>query len=146
MSALPTTGTAGTLGSPPDLFDYPELSPEGELHIKFDQATGLKAIVAIHSTRLGPALGGCRLNKYRSFAAAVEDALRLARSMSCKAAIAGLPYGGGKAVLLRPAAIADRVAYFESFGRFIDSLNGRYITAEDVGTGVMDMDAIALAT
>ncbi len=146
LSVIPRAPMA--VGDPPfDIFDTPELAPEGEVHFKLDREVGLRAIVAIHSTRLGPALGGCRLADYPNQHAALYDALRLARGMSYKAALAGLPYGGGKAVLLRPSRfVPDRAGYFERFGRFVDTLGGRYITAEDLGTGVEDMDAIARAT
>jgi leucine dehydrogenase len=106
----------------------------------------LYAIVAIHSTRLGPALGGCRCLTYGSVDAAVRDAIRLARGMSYKAALSGLALGGGKAVLMRPDQIPDRGAYFEAFGAFVEDLGGRYITSVDSGTGVQDMDAIAHRT
>jgi leucine dehydrogenase len=118
----------------------------GEIHIKTDPDTGLLAIIAIHSTRLGPATGGCRCLPYPSFAAALEDAANLARGMSYKAALAGIPCGGGKSVLMRPETIADRCAYFESFGEFIETLGGRYVTAVDSGTGTADMDCIARHT
>lgn len=118
----------------------------GELHIGLDERTGLRAVVAIHSTRLGPALGGARCIPYSSFDAAIIDAARLARGMSYKAAVVGLPLGGGKAVLMRPDTIDDRDAYFEAFGGFVDSLGGRYITAEDSGTGVEEMNIIARRT
>ena len=118
----------------------------GEIHLKADPATQLQAIIAIHSTRLGPAVGGCRCRPYPSTAAAIVDALRLARGMSYKSALAGLPKGGGKAVLICPDRIRDREALFESFGDFIESLGGRYTTAVDSGTSTADMDIIARRT
>ena len=123
-----------------DLFARAEDMKFGDLHIKVDPTTELRAIIAIHNTRLGPALGGCRCVPYPSSEQAIDDAMRLARSMSYKAAIIGLPHGGGKAVLMRPEQIADREAYFAAFGRFVDELGGRYITAVDSGTGTKDMD------
>lgn len=117
-----------------------------EAHIKIDPITKLHAIIAIHSTELGLALGGCRCMSYRSTKDAFVDAVRLARSMSYKAAIMGLPYGDGKSVLIKPKNIPDRTAYFKSFGRLIEQLDGRYITAVDVGTSVDDMDIIATQT
>ncbi len=117
-----------------------------ELHFRIDPGSGLYAIIAIHSTRRGPALGGCRCLGYASVDDAIADALRLARGMSYKAAICRLPLGGGKAVLMRPQTIADRRAYFETLGTFIDQLGGRYITAVDSGTDVADMDLIARRT
>ncbi len=118
----------------------------GEINLKFDPANQLEAIIAIHSTQLGPAAGGCRCRPYLTVGAAVKDALRLARGMSYKAAIAGLPIGGGKAVLIHPKKLRDREAFFESFGDFVETLNGRYITAVDSGTGVEDMDIVARRT
>lgn len=114
----------------------------GDVHFKVDPKTGLKAIVAIHNTKLGPALGGCRFIDYPTTGAALYDVLRLARGMSYKSACAGLPLGGGKSVIIKPENIQDRRAFFESFGDFVHSLGGRYITADDCGTGVEEMDVI----
>ncbi|QQE87995.1 Leu/Phe/Val dehydrogenase [Azotobacter chroococcum] len=116
------------------------------LHLARDPVTGLEAIIAIHNTRLGPALGGCRFLDYPDTESAVRDAMRLAQGMSYKAALAGLELGGGKAVLIRPPHIGDRCTLFQAFGRFIDSLGGRYITAVDSGTSSADMDCIARET
>lgn len=129
-----------------DLFTTAEAHGFGELHFKSDPDTQLQAIIAIHSTRLGPAAGGCRCRPYLSTDTAIIDALRLAQGMSYKAALAGLPSGGGKAVLIRPEVIRDREAYFESFGDFVESLAGRYIAAVDSGTSPADMDIIARQT
>lgn len=129
-----------------DLFGQLDTYDYGEVHFKLDKATGLRTIVAIHDTRLGPALGGCRFIHYESDAAAVLDALRLARGMTYKAALAGLPHGGGKSVIIRPQQHFDRVALFRAFGRFIDDLRGHYITAEDSGTGLEDMEVIRSVT
>ena len=107
---------------------------------------GLHAIVAVHSTALGPAAGGCRMWPYPSTDAAVVDALRLSRGMSYKNAMAGLPFGGGKAVIIGDARSQKSPALFEAFGRFVDSLGGRYITAEDVGTTTADMESVRRAT
>src|SRR5262245_33086912 len=120
-----------------DLFGLMANYDYGELHMARDAATGLRAIIAIHDTRLGPALGGCRFLPYPHEIDAVFDALRLARGMTYKAALAGLPHGGGKAVLMQPASSHfDRAALFRAFGRFVDNLGGHYITAEDSGTGL----------
>ncbi len=129
-----------------DLFDRLDGYDYGEVHFKLDKATGLKTIVAIHDTRLGPALGGCRFIHYDSDESALTDALRLARGMTYKAALAGLPHGGGKSVIIRPPQHFDRVALFRAFGRFIDDLRGHYITAEDSGTGLEDMEVIRSVT
>jgi leucine dehydrogenase len=111
-----------------------------------DAATGLKAIIAIHSTALGPAAGGCRLWQYPSDAAALHDVLRLSQGMSYKNAMAGLTFGGGKAVILKSAGFAGAEALYEKFGEFVEQLNGSYITAEDVGMSVEIMQTIARRT
>ncbi len=111
-----------------------------------EESCGLKAIVAIHDTTLGPALGGVRLWKYASEEDALVDCLRLARGMTYKAAVAGLNLGGGKAVIIADAKTDKSEALFRAFGRFVDSLGGRYITAEDVNTGVQDMEFVAAET
>jgi valine dehydrogenase (NAD+) len=108
-----------------------------------DQATGLKAIIAIHSTALGPALGGTRFYPYSSTDAAIEDVLNLSRGMSYKAALAGLDLGGGKAVIIGDPATLKSEGLLRAYGRFVQSLNGRYYTACDVGTNSLDMDDIA---
>lgn len=107
-----------------------------------DKQSALKAIIAIHDTTLGPALGGTRMWTYSSEEEAIEDALRLAKGMTYKNAIAGLNLGGGKAVIIGNPKQDKNEAMFRAFGRFIQGLNGRYITAEDVGTTVGDMDII----
>ncbi|NCG19262.1 MAG: leucine dehydrogenase [Rhodobacterales bacterium] len=106
---------------------------------------GLRAIIAIHNTTLGPALGGCRLYDYASEAEAMTDALRLSRGMTYKAAIAGLDLGGGKSVIIGDRSIKSE-ALFRAFGRQIESLAGRYITAEDMNTNVQDMNDIRRET
>ncbi|WP_199589833.1 Glu/Leu/Phe/Val dehydrogenase family protein [Lujinxingia litoralis] len=127
-----------------DLFDYANSLNFGEVHFKTDAATGLQAIVALHNLSQGPAIGGCRFIEYPSTAEATRDALRLARGMTYKAAISGLPHGGGKAVIMRPANLPPekRKRLFEVFGEFVDSLGGRYITAKDSGTTVEDINTI----
>lgn len=107
-----------------------------------DPASGLRAIVAIHSTELGPALGGCRMFPYASEADALHDVLRLSEGMTYKAALAGLNLGGGKAVLWGHPKKDKSERLWRAFGRFVAGLNGRYITAEDVGTTLDDMEAI----
>ncbi len=129
-----------------DLFAHLKAYDYGEVHFKHDRASGLKAIVAIHDSRLGPALGGCRFIEYDTDEAAVIDALRLARGMTYKAALAGLAHGGGKSVIIRPKQHFDRVALFRAFGRFVDDLGGHYITAEDSGTGLEDMEVVRTVT
>jgi len=129
-----------------DVFGKLSVYDFGEVHFKLDKATQLRAIVAIHDSRLGPALGGCRFIEYDTHEAAFIDALRLARGMTYKAALAGLGHGGGKSVIIRPKQHFDRVALFRAFGRFIDDLRGHYITAEDSGTGLEDMEIIRTQT
>lgn len=112
-----------------------------------DARLGLMGVIAIHSTQLGPAMGGCRAATYVSEAAALTDALRLSQGMSYKNAMADLPAGGGKAVLYRlPGDRAERAQAFEVFGAAVERLGGAYVTAEDVGAGVADMQAVARAT
>ncbi|WP_457787723.1 Leu/Phe/Val dehydrogenase [Pseudomonas sp. PL-6] len=128
------------------MFSMMEAARLEALHLAQDPATGLKAVIAIHNTRLGPALGGCRYLAYPDEQSAIRDAIRLAQGMSYKAALAGIAHGGGKAVIIRPPHVANRAALFEAFGRFIETLNGRYITAMDSGTSSVDMDCIAQHT
>jgi leucine dehydrogenase len=107
-----------------------------------DAASGLRAMIAIHSTVLGPSLGGTRFYPYNSEDEAFEDVLRLARGMTYKSAAAGLDLGGGKAVIMGDPAVVKTESLLRTYGRFVDSLAGRYITAEDVGTTQADMDMI----
>ncbi|AOH85034.1 amino acid dehydrogenase [Sphingomonas panacis] len=111
-----------------------------------DAASGLEGVIVVHSTSLGAAAGGCRFQSYPSMSEATTDAVRLAEGMSYKNALAGLPLGGGKAVIRAPQGAFDRPALFRAFGRAVESLGGRYVTAEDVGTSVEDMGHVAEAT
>ena len=111
-----------------------------------DEATGLRAIIAIHDTRLGPALGGTRFYPYASEAAALTDVLRLSQGMTQKAAAAGIALGGGKAVIIGDPATVKTSALLRAYGRFVESLSGRYFTAADVGTTAQDLDVVATAT
>ena len=131
------------LKSDDDFLEYALAHGFGELHFKVDPATGMIAIIAIHNTKLGPSLGGCRFIEYASTANAINDAMRLARGMSYKAASVNLPLGGGKSVIIKPTGSYDRTAYLHAFGKFINDLGGRYITALDSGTELCDMDIIA---
>lgn len=117
-----------------------------QLVICQEPAVGYVGIIAIHDTTLGPALGGTRFWQYGSMGEAVIDALRLSRGMTYKAAVAGLSLGGGKSVIMGDNRRTDREAIFRAHGRFVESLNGRYITAEDVGTSPSDMEMINLET
>ena len=127
---------------------FETLSGTGHEQVVFchDEATGLKAIIAIHDTTLGPALGGCRMWDYASEEEAIEDVLRLSRGMTYKAAVSGLALGGGKSVIIGDPKKLKNEAFFRTFGRFVDSLSGRYITAEDVNIRVKDMEHVALET
>ncbi|MCU9613819.1 leucine dehydrogenase [Caldibacillus lycopersici] len=125
-----------------ELFKYLEAYDYEEVHFVQDKQSGLKAIVAIHDTTLGPALGGTRMWTYESEEAAIIDALRLSKGMTYKNAAAGLNLGGGKTVIIGDPRKDKSEEKFRAFGRFIQGLNGRYITAEDVGTSVEDMDII----
>ena len=127
-------------------FDNPAFDNHESVHFFSDAASGMRAIIAIHSSALGPAAGGCRYWQYASDDLALTDALRLSRGMSYKNALAGLPMGGGKAVLMKGAGAEHREALFAAFGRAVDSLGGRYVTAEDVGTRIEDMQQVARAT
>lgn len=111
-----------------------------------DKATGLKAIIAIHDTTLGPALGGCRMWNYDSEEEALKDVLRLSRGMTYKAAVAGLNLGGGKSVIIGDPKKLKSEAFFKTFGKFVDSLGGRYITAEDVNIKVEDIETVGTET
>ena len=111
-----------------------------------DPESGLDGVIAIHSTALGPGAGGCRFWDYPDLEAAFDDACRLAEGMSYKNALAGLPFGGAKAVLRRPSGTFDRAALFRAFGRAVAELDGLYVTAEDVGTSVADMREVSTVT
>ncbi len=121
------------------VFKHAEFDNHESLHFFHDDVTGLQAIIAIHSTALGPAAGGCRRWIYTSDADALTDALRLSRGMTYKNAVAGLKFGGGKAVILGNENAPKSPGLFAAFGRAVNSLGGRYITAEDVGCSVEDM-------
>ncbi|MEK5232416.1 Glu/Leu/Phe/Val dehydrogenase [Lysinibacillus sp. FSL K6-0232] len=125
-----------------EIFKYMEKYDYEQLVFCQDEASGLKAVIAIHDTTLGPALGGARMWTYASEENAIEDALRLARGMTYKNAAAGLNLGGGKTVIIGDPFKDKNEEMFRALGRFIQGLNGRYITAEDVGTTVTDMDLI----
>ncbi|MFC4324047.1 branched-chain amino acid dehydrogenase [Litchfieldia salsa] len=125
-----------------EMFKYMEMYDYEQLVLCQDKQSGLKAIIAIHDTTLGPALGGTRMWTYETEEAAIEDALRLAKGMTYKNAVAGLNLGGGKTVIIGDPRKDKNEEMFRAFGRYIQGLNGRYITAEDVGTTVADMDLI----
>jgi leucine dehydrogenase len=136
----PTTTPTNTLFDP--------MSTLGHEQVVFchDPETGLKAIIAIHNTVLGPSLGGTRMWKYDNESDALRDVLRLSRGMSFKASISGLNLGGGKAVIIGDSKKDKSEAMFRRFGKFVNSLSGKYITAEDVGTSTKDMEYIKMET
>jgi leucine dehydrogenase len=129
-----------------EIFDRHEFDGHELVVFGHDSASSLRAIIAIHSTALGPAAGGCRMWPYATTAEAVADVLRLSRGMSYKNAMAELPFGGGKAVIIGDSRKVKSAELLQAFGRLVDSLSGRYITAEDVGTTTADMANVARTT
>jgi len=127
------------------VFEAVDFDAHEGVHFFDDPKTGLKAIIAVHSTHLGPAAGGCRYWTYANSSDALTDALRLSRGMSYKNAMAELPLGGGKAVILKSDAPKNE-AYLEAFGEAVETLGGRYVTAEDVGISDADMVVIRRKT
>lgn len=121
------------------VFNHPEFDQHEQVVFCSDQETGLKAIIAVHSTRLGPAVGGCRLWDYASDEDALVDVLRLSRGMTYKNAMAGLPLGGGKSVIIGNAKTIKSEALFRAFGRMVHRLNGSYYSAEDVNITTHDI-------
>lgn len=130
----------------PAIWDLPDFDEHESVHVFDDRASGLKAVIAIHSTHLGPAAGGTRFWHYADSQAAITDALRLSRGMSYKNAMAGLPLGGGKGVVLADSGRKKTPEMLAAFGRAIQSLGGRYVTAEDVGMSDADMVSISRET
>ena len=128
------------------VFEYMGKYGFEQLVVCHDKTSGLRALIAIHDTTLGPALGGTRFWNYETEDQAIEDVLRLARGMTYKAAAAGLNLGGGKGVIWGDSKKDKSEELWRAFGRFVQTLNGRYITAEDVGTSVQDMDLVNLET
>ena len=128
------------------MFDHPSYDHHEGVHFFEDADSGLRAIIAVHSTARGPAAGGCRMWQYETGEQALRDALRLSQGMSFKNAMAGLPLGGGKAVIWGNSKTDKSPKLFEAFGRAIESLNGAYYTAEDVGVDTDDMAVVATQT
>ncbi|CAB0149933.1 Leucine dehydrogenase [Pseudidiomarina piscicola] len=128
------------------LFEHQEFDQHEQVVFCHDKETGLKAIIAVHDTTLGPSLGGTRLWDYASSAEALTDVLRLSRGMTYKSALAGLPLGGGKAVIIGDAKKIKSAELFRAYGRFINTLGGRYITAEDVNIRTSDIAHVAEET
>jgi leucine dehydrogenase len=128
------------------LWGLPDFDAHEEVHFVTDDKCGLRAIIAVHSTHLGPAAGGARFWHYANGGEALTDALRLSRGMSYKNAMAGLPLGGGKAVILADEARPKTPDLLHAFGKAVDNIGGRYVTAEDVGMSVADMIEVARST
>ena len=125
------------------LWDLPDFDEHELVHFVTDRATGLRAVIAVHSSHLGPGAGGTRFWHYARSEDAIADVLRLSRGMSYKNAMAGLPLGGGKAVILADAERSKTPEMLAAFGKAVDGLSGRYVTAEDVGMNVADMVALS---
>jgi leucine dehydrogenase len=128
------------------MVDQPALDEHEEVLLVQDRPSGLHAIIALHDTRLGPAFGGCRMRPYGSEAAALADALRLARGMTFKAAICGLPYGGGKAVIIGDPRRDKSPALLHAMARAVERLAGRYVIADDIGTTLDDLAVMRQVT
>ncbi|HKJ34722.1 MAG TPA: Glu/Leu/Phe/Val dehydrogenase dimerization domain-containing protein [Balneolales bacterium] len=141
-----TTLTAKKVDKNFSLFNRIESKEHEQVVICSEPKVGLRAIIAIHNTTLGPALGGTRMWPYKSEEEAIRDVLRLSRGMTYKAAVAGLNLGGGKAVIIGDPKKDKNEALFRAYGRFIEGLAGRYITAEDVGTDIKDMEWVRMET
>ena len=129
-----------------EMFDYMDAHGHEQLVVCSDPAAGLKAIIAVHDTTLGPACGGTRMWPYESEADAIKDALRLSRAMTYKSAAADLPLGGGKGVIIGDSRTQKTEALLRSYGSFIDTLGGRYLTTTDAGTTTRDLEYIHLET
>ena len=142
----PTAQIKKELSAATSVFDRIETRGHEQVVFCSDKSVGLKAIIAIHNTSLGPALGGTRMWPYASEEEAIRDVLRLSRGMTYKAAVAGLNLGGGKAVIIGDPKKDKSEALFRTYGRFIEGLGGRYITAEDVGMEVRDMEWVRMET
>lgn len=125
------------------LFDHPDFDQHEQVLFCHDAKIGLKAIIAIHSTALGPAAGGCRMHPYETEHEALTDVLRLSKGMSYKNAVAGLPLGGGKCVIVAPPDHHDKATLLRAFAGHVQSMNGKYWTAIDIGVGPKDADILA---
>jgi leucine dehydrogenase len=128
------------------VFSSPSFDEHEQVCFASDRRSGLRAIIAVHDSTLGPAVGGCRMYPYDDDACALEDVLRLSRGMTYKSALAGLPFGGGKSVIIGDPACDKNTALMHAMGDFIESLGGRYVAAEDSGTSVEDLREMAQRT
>ena len=129
-----------------NFLEHVEFDEHEQVEFCHDEETGLRAIIAIHNTRLGPGTGGCRMYPYANPELALTDALRLSKGMTYKSAMAGLPFGGGKSVIIGDPRRDKNDDMMRAFGRFVDSLAGKYVAAEDSGTTVQDMQTIQQVT
>ena len=136
----------GSAGVELEMFDHPDFDDHEQVAFLCDAAAGLHAIVALHSTALGPAFGGCRMWPYATEAAALTDVLRLARGMTYKAAICELPYGGGKSVIIGDPMRDKTPALLQAMGRAVENLGGRYVVADDIGTTLDDLAVMRRVT
>ncbi|MBR9859686.1 Glu/Leu/Phe/Val dehydrogenase [bacterium] len=141
-----TTATVPSLNTEFEVFSKLETNDHEQIVFCNDNSTGLKAIIAVHNTVLGPGLGGTRMWHYGTEQEALHDVLRLSRGMTYKAAISGLNLGGAKAVIIGDSKVHKTEALMRKFGRFVENLNGKYITAEDVGTTTKDMEYVNMET
>ncbi len=146
QAKTPERALALVRNSSMSIFSNTDFDAHEAVHAFCDAASGLKGFIALHSTALGPGFGGCRMWAYETEDAALRDALRLSRGMSYKNALAGLDYGGGKAVIIADPRLDKTEALFEAFGDVVENLNGRYVTAEDVGIKVEDMQIVGRRT
>ncbi|MBL4891560.1 MAG: Glu/Leu/Phe/Val dehydrogenase [Rhizobiaceae bacterium] len=128
------------------VFSSADFDQHEQIDFVFDQESGLRAIIAVHNTYLGPALGGCRMHPYQSEQEAIRDVLRLSKGMTYKAAMAGVPLGGGKAVIIGDPRSDKSSQLFKAMGRFVDRQSGRYITAQDMGITADDLEQMATQT
>jgi len=143
---VPDVGLEELAESTPEIFDLLSAMGHEQVVVNHDPSCNYRSIIAVHDTTLGPALGGTRFWDYATDREALVDVLRLSRGMTYKAAVAGLNLGGGKAVIIGDNKVRDREMLMRAHGRAIDSLGGRYITAEDVGVSVEDMDFVHMET
>ncbi|WP_295695109.1 Glu/Leu/Phe/Val dehydrogenase dimerization domain-containing protein [Lapillicoccus sp.] len=146
MTSTPPPSPANDLDAHPDAQLDLLGSEHEQVTVCHDRRTGLRAVIALYDTRLGPGLGGTRFYPYPTHGAALADALRLSRAMAYKNALAGLDHGGGKAVIIGDPATDKTPELLRAYGRFVESLGGRYVTASDVGTYVADMDVVSETT
>lgn len=128
------------------VFDHPDFDNHEDVRFYFDQKSGLKAIIAVHNSQLGPALGGCRMWPYENDSQALADVLRLSKGMTYKAAMANLPQGGGKSVIIGDPRKDKTAELFEAMGNFVNGFAGSYITAEDSGISVADLKIVETKT